>query len=116
MSHECPGALSQVLRIRLTADAVLRTGMIDALRGIAEPTRADPRCLQFGIYLAVDNPEELTLMEEWESLEAVTEHFRSTDFRTILSVIDLSTSAPEIRLDTVMSTQGIEQLIEFQTK
>jgi quinol monooxygenase YgiN len=113
MNQENPASVSHVLTIRLTADEPIRSSMIDTLRGIAGPTRVHPGCHSLGVYLAADNPEELTLIEEWETLEAMTAHFRSRDFRAVLSVIDLSKRAPEIRLDSVTSTEGIERLTEL---
>ena len=113
MSQENPVSVSHVLTIRLTADEALRSSMIDTLRGIAGPTRVHPGCRRLGVYLAADNPEEFTLIEEWETLEAMTAHLRSRDFRAVLSVIDLSKRAPEIRLDSVTSTEGIERLTEM---
>jgi quinol monooxygenase YgiN len=115
MSQENPASVSHVLTIRFTGDEALRSGIIDTLRGIAGPTRAHPRCRRVEIYLAVDNPEELTLFEEWETLDAMTAHFRSRDFRAVLSVIDLSKRAPEIRFDSVTSTEGIERLTDMLT-
>ncbi len=105
-----PASVSHVLTIRLSADEALRSSMLDTLRCIAGPTRAHPRCRRVGIYLSADNPEDLTLIEEWETLEAMTAHFHSRDFRAVLSVIDLSTRKPEIRLDTVSSSEGIDLL------
>ena len=113
MNQANPAPVSHVLTIRLTADKALRSSMIDTLRGIAGPTRVHPGCRRLGVYLAADNPEELTLIEEWETLEAMTAHLRSRDFRAVLSVIDLSKRAPEIRLDSVTSTEGIECLTEM---
>ena len=113
MNQANPVSRSHVLTIRLTADEPLRFDLIDTLKGIAGPTRAHPRCRHVGIYLTAGNPEELTLIEEWETLEAMTAHIRSRGFRPVLSVIDLSKRAPEIRLDKVTSTEGMSRLTEM---
>lgn len=110
MSQETPAAVSHVLTIRVGADEARRSSMIDTLRGITGPTQAHPRCRRVGIYLAVDDPGELTLIEEWETLEAMTAHFHTQEFRAVLSVIDMSNKEPEVRLDSVTFRGGFDHL------
>jgi quinol monooxygenase YgiN len=58
----------------------------------------------------VEDHGSLLLVENWETQQAMNEHIRSQDFRVILAVLDLSDSKPEIRFNSVISSQGLEYL------
>jgi quinol monooxygenase YgiN len=45
-----------------------------ALEKIADPTRANPDCLEFRIFRDRDDPQSFTLLEHWISLEANMAH------------------------------------------
>ncbi len=101
------------MSIRLRSDDKTRPVMLQALRGIAEPTRVRAGCRVFEVFQSVDDPDALLLVEEWESRETMNAHIRSRDFRVVLSVIDTSSAAPGVQFDTVVSREGLELLTDL---
>ena len=57
-----------------------KPGMRDAFlqrlsdEGIAAASRADEGCIKYDYYVPVDDPDDLLLVEKWESAEALQKH------------------------------------------
>jgi quinol monooxygenase YgiN len=73
-----------------------------------EVTRVQPGCLRCDLYQAVENPDLITLIEEWETHPDLNARLRSEDYRSILAAIELSREEPEIHFDTVIRRGGLE--------
>ena len=84
-------------------DDVLRT-----VRPLIGRMRDQPGCMGLKIYQDVDNPNAVTLVEEWSSETDLKRHIASDDFKKILAVLDLSREPPEVRFDTPSGTAGME--------
>ncbi|MFI5396838.1 MAG: putative quinol monooxygenase [Candidatus Binatia bacterium] len=104
-----------VFTMRVTARPEKRREMLQALRSLLGPMSVQPGCLRCRLYQDADDEDVLTWIEEWESREQLDRHVRSTEYRTLLSVMDLSTVQPEVRFNTVVQTAGME-LIEDTMK
>jgi hypothetical protein len=46
--------------------------------------------------------------EEWVDEEALIAHLRADSARVLLSALDCASDPPEVRLDTLLATRGIE--------
>ena len=46
-------------------------------RELVELTRGEPGCVSYGVYQDTEHPELLTMIEEWESREALETHLNS---------------------------------------
>lgn len=103
------GGMPRVLSIlRVTVSSGRRKGALDLLNFITGPMSNLPGCMSCQGYQDVDNPNRLTLVEEWESLEDLEKHIGTDDYRKKLSIIDLSTQPPEILFHTVSETRGMD--------
>jgi quinol monooxygenase YgiN len=100
-----------VFMMRVTAPAEKRNEMLHALRTFLAPMSVRPGCHGCRLYQDADDENVLTCIEEWESREQLDRHVRSEEYRTLLSVMDMSTVEPEVRFDTVVRTAGLD-LIE----
>ena len=58
----------------------------------------------------MDDPDAVLLLEEWESRENLEHHIKSESYRIILSLIELSDEAPEIKMNTISKTEGLEAI------
>ena len=110
MEGEFPKMAAYQILVRLRTDDRTRSEILGSLLRIAEPARVRPGCLRFGVYQSAEDPDEVTLVEEWRSREAMDGHIRSADFRVVLAAVDLSSKEPEIRFDSVTSSSGLEYL------
>ena len=94
--------------LRVTVTSRRRKGALDLLNFIAGPIRNLPGCMRCQAYQDVDNPNRLTLVEEWESLEDLERHIATDDYRKKLSIMDLSSQPPEIFFHKVTETRGMD--------
>jgi quinol monooxygenase YgiN len=53
-------------------------------RELVELTRGEPGCVSYGVYQDTEHPELLTMIEEWESREALETHLNSVHFTRIV--------------------------------
>ena len=99
---------THVLQVRLWAPRESLRALRDSLVRIGGPTRARRECRHYGVYQSTVDPEELMLLAEWSSREALESSIRSADFRVVLSAMDASTRDPHFQVETVRSTEGFE--------
>jgi quinol monooxygenase YgiN len=97
------------LRIPLSADR--REQVLEVLRSIQGPVRAQAGCTECSIYEEQSPEEAVVLVERWESEAALEAHIRSESYRRILAAIELSGSPPDLRFEQVSASAGME-LIE----
>ena len=102
--------------LRVTVTSRRRKGALDLLNFIAGPIRNLPGCMSCQAYQDVDNPNRLTLVEEWESLEELEKHIGTDDYRNKLSMMDLSSQPPEIFFHTVSETRGIDLITAVRNR
>lgn len=69
---EHPGPILFLVRLQARPD--MSDAAERALEKIADPTRANPDCLEFRIFRDRDNPHLFTLLEHWVSVQAVMAH------------------------------------------
>jgi quinol monooxygenase YgiN len=103
-----------VLSFRITAPDHQRGDILKSLRSLVGPTSAEAACAACQVFQEADNPNTICFVQAWSSSEALQRHVRSHQYRQLLSVLDLSHTAPEVRLDDVSPVGGgIEVLAAF---
>lgn len=98
------------LCLRLWLKGETRNRVLDSLRAMAERNEVKEACCDMEVCVSAVDYDAVIVVEEWESLEALEAHIRSTDFRAILAAMDLSSREPEVRVDHVSTRQGFEYL------
>lgn len=62
-------------------------------------SRSEPGCLEHNCHIDVENPDRLTFVEEWESVDAVRAHFALPASRAFVAEMRaLSPEPPVIRI------------------
>ena len=97
--------------LRVTVPSGRRKEVLDLLKFLIGPMCHQPGCLSCRAYQDIDNPNRLTLVEEWESHEDLENHIGSDDYMKQLSLMDISSEKPEIVFHTVSETRGMEVII-----
>jgi quinol monooxygenase YgiN len=97
--------------LRLQPGPDRRADVLELLRSIQGPVRAQPGCVAAHIYDEQGAEPAIVLVERWESQETLEAHLRSETYRRILAAIELSGGPPDIRFEHVSACEGIE-LIE----
>lgn len=94
--------------VRMQPAAKGRDAVIEVLRSIQGPVRAQPGCLACDIFEEQGPERSVVLLERWENDEALATHLRSEAYRRILGAIELSGSKPDIRFESVTASEGLE--------
>jgi quinol monooxygenase YgiN len=83
------------------------------LSSMIERIKPEEGCLGCRLYL--DAREEGTLLFEeiWSSEKGFQLHLRSDEFRTVLLVVEMATTPPEIRFDRIVHTADIATIADM---
>lgn len=77
-------------------------GLGDSLMGTIKPLtgliRSHAGCTSCHIYQDSQNPEEMALLQEWESENTFAAHIGSKDYRYILEWMEMSATKPEVTI------------------
>jgi quinol monooxygenase YgiN len=66
---------------------------------VEETNKNDKGCIGYGLFQDTDNPQVLTMMEEWESMEALNNHMAAKHFQDIIPQLgELSEKPGEINI------------------
>ena len=82
--------------------------ILKSIGSLLEPTRVLPGCLGCRLYTDIEKPNVFMLVEEWDSQGALDRHLTSSDYKTLVAVIEVSAAPPAIRFDSVAHRAGIE--------
>ncbi len=105
-----------IFTLRMKVPGGKRKDFLDSARLITGPTQIQPGCISCRFYQDVDDPDAILFVEEWESREGLDRHIKSDQYRIILSLMELSTNAPEIKFNTISKTEGMEVIEAVRAK
>jgi quinol monooxygenase YgiN len=60
---------------RVGCAAGKRDELVEAMRAMEDESRQEPGCIRYGFYASVEDPDQFIAVEEWESKEALENHF-----------------------------------------
>lgn len=61
-----------------------REQALQLARHMADATRAESGCISYDFYIGLSDPNTLMLFQEWESMEALMEHFQTEHMEQFL--------------------------------
>jgi quinol monooxygenase YgiN len=102
--------LMTIVTLRIKVPRERRRDFMDSAQLIVEPTRIQPGCISCRLYQDSDEPDVVLLVEEWESRKELDRHINSDQYRIILSLMEASDQFPEIKLNTISKTEGLEAI------
>lgn len=97
-----------ILTVRMTLGPRNRAAVLSVIRPMLGPTSVETGCAGCRASVDLDHDNVLTFSEEWDTQENLDRHVRSNGFRDLLSVLDLASEPPEIRIRTVTESRGVE--------
>jgi quinol monooxygenase YgiN len=96
--------------LRIKVSHKRRKDVMNSARLILGPTRIQSGCISCRLYQDLDEPDAVFLVEEWESREKLDRHFNSEQYRIILSLMESSNRFPDIKINTIYKTEGLEAI------
>ncbi len=97
-----------IFSIRIVVKPNTRKEIIEAIHLFGAPISLASGCISYRTSQGTKNLNEITLTGEWATREDLDRHLKSEDFRKIMTLLDMSTSPPEIKLSEVSEQQGME--------
>jgi quinol monooxygenase YgiN len=104
--------------VRLTLTITTSSGesfrLVDALRSLMEPTRAEHGCIGCELALSTesDDPPRIRYFEDWSSEEELRKRVRSDRFLRLIAVMEEALSPPEITFELAGRTRGLDYVFE----
>ncbi|MCZ6869194.1 MAG: antibiotic biosynthesis monooxygenase [Gammaproteobacteria bacterium] len=99
------------IRLSMTPEHCAQAESI--LRPLLEPTRVVRGCLGFRVYRDLEDGSALLLAQEWASEGDLTRHVRGRDFQKVLAAIELASEPPDVEINDVACTRGMEFIEEL---
>lgn len=75
------------------------------------PTRLEAGCIRYRFYQDIEDPNAFSFVEEWESWDALNDHFRSDHVGHLLAELgDLLARPPEGGFHQVAASRGLDAI------
>jgi quinol monooxygenase YgiN len=103
-----------VFSLQIIAPDERRTILFRTLAAMLGPTRVAPGCLDARLYSGIDRLKTFLLVEEWDSREQFERNLDAAKLNAIVAVIELSSEAPVVRVDTVERREGMDGLTPYR--
>lgn len=94
--------------IKVILPGKCRNDVFKALARFKQQTEISVGCIGCHIRWDVEKPNTLIYSEEWQTREDLKRHVRSSNYRLVLEIIELSVQEPEIKFFTVSKIEGLE--------
>ena len=65
-----------------------KNDIMSVMSELIEKTRAEAGCIRYDLFESEDNADNLTIIEEWKSRQALEEHFQTGHFIKLGEKID----------------------------
>lgn len=99
-----------IVTLRIKVPDERRKDFLDSARLITGPTAVQFGCISCEFYQDLNDPDAVLYVEEWQSRKSLEQHIKSDPYRIILSLMELSAEAPEIKINTISKTEGLEAI------
>ena len=83
---------------------------LEILRSMAERTRVESGCISCRVYRDVQGKHAIMIEELWRSQEELERHLRSSEYRSVLLVVEMAEVPPEIRFSSISNSSGVETI------
>lgn len=98
--------------LRLQAPPEKRHEIVQTLRSVVGPTRAERGAVECHIEQDVDDPNTLTFVEAWRQQADLDRHLASDEYRKLLAVMDMAAAPPSVQLAAVLDDYGLDRIAQ----
>ncbi len=90
---------------RVKSDADKRDALLSIGAAVAAASRAEPGCIGYRLYEDTESANDFVFVEEWESNDALQEHFATPHIRDFMQAIPATIVAPpDVKFHTIASS------------
>jgi quinol monooxygenase YgiN len=96
---------------RVSTDDAKRAELIEVAHKVASASRAEAGCISYRIYEDTERANEFVFVEEWQSEEALQEHFRTGHIAEFMgAVLATVVAPPDVQFHEIASTRDLSQV------
>ena len=96
---------------RVSTDSSKRDQLLEVAHKVAAASREEPGCSSYRIFEDTEQPNEFVFVEEWDSEDALQEHFRTSHIAEFMGAIPGAIVAPpDVRFHQIASTRDLSQV------
>ena len=100
------------LMLRIVSSSGMGSGIANGLSTVVGPARSIPGCISFRIYSDKDDPDVVLLLSQWRSEDQLNKYIRTPDFRRILAMMETASKAPDLTVQHISWTKGLDYVRE----
>jgi quinol monooxygenase YgiN len=96
---------------RVQTDADRRAALIGVGQAVASASREEAECISYRQYEDVERTNEFVFVEEWESSDALQQHFATKHVGEFMRAIPATIVAPpDVKFHTIASTMDLAEV------
>ncbi len=99
-----------ITTIRMTVPNEKRQEMLQTVSTLTGTVRKEHGCRACDFYIDTENADSFLLMEEWDTQEDFDRHVRAPAFSALLGALTLLVKRPDVRINAVAGTSGMEKI------
>ena len=93
---------------RVRTDAARRERLVQIAQEVASASREEAACVGYRFYADSEQEDAYLFVEEWESMDALREHFATPHIERFMGAIfDAIVGAPEVQVHEVGRTMSL---------
>lgn len=96
---------------RVSTDTAKRAELIDVAQNVASASRQEDGCISYRIYEDTERANDFVFVEEWETEEALQQHFRTPHIGEFMQAIPRTiVAAPDVKFHQIASTRDLSEV------
>jgi quinol monooxygenase YgiN len=99
-----------IVTLRMVVKPEERENLLQIVRLILEPTRVEKGCLNYRCYQDVEDENAFVILERWQTQQDLERFIQSKNYQQLLTAMELLTEAPEIKINGISYTAGLEAI------
>jgi len=99
-----------ITSIRMIVPQDKRQELLQTINTLAGSMRKERGCRSCDFYVDIEHTDTFLLIEEWEDEDDFDRHIRSTAFSALLGALTLLKEGPDVRINAVSETVGMEKI------
>ena len=99
-----------IATIKMTVPYEKRQEMLQTVSTLTGTTRKERGCRACDFYIDTENADAFLLMEEWDTEDDFDRHVRNAAFSALLGALTLLNRRPDVRINDVADTAGMEKI------
>ena len=99
-----------MLSLKISSPPGKRSELLKSLKLLTSPVVVEPGCLTCRVYEDTKSRGDFLVIEEWHNQDDLTKHLKTTLFRKLLAVTEVSHSTPQIRCEEMNNADGVNYI------